>query len=274
MCRPRCIYFLLPLIFLGLLPLSSTASEQDLLAELDLPSYEHRADLLLGGRLQMGDEFDGMQGQASLGLHLQFGLHNWPYDSSAWSITLDNYYSSSEGGDFWGDRARIDSYESYLGLSYGADYGKHHWNVNPGLGIALMSLRDADSIDDQRELQIAGQLALRYRYQLNHHFTFGAHLSSQASRMVGFNIKKYRSWLSLAPQSWRTILVMLPAYCSNCSDAEQICDLATMIGEDAAAVRQRLGWQRIGLDLRLGGIALREGLTQPERWQELASQSG
>ena len=77
--------------------------------------------------------------------------------------------------------------------------------------------------------------------------------------MVKFGTKKVQIMAVGWHLSLGAVLTMLPAYCSNCSDAEQICDLATMISEDARQFVQRLGWQRIGLDLRLGGIALREG---------------
>jgi hypothetical protein len=52
---------------------------------------------------------------------------------------------------------------------------------------------------------------------------------------------------------------MLPVgYSSNLHAAESVADLVRVIGGFTAEVRRRLGWPRLGLDLRLGSVAIAE----------------
>ena len=47
-------------------------------------------------------------------------------------------------------------------------------------------------------------------------------------------------------------------YSSNLHAAETVADLERVLAEFTGEARRRLGWERIGLDLRLGSAAIRE----------------
>jgi hypothetical protein len=47
-------------------------------------------------------------------------------------------------------------------------------------------------------------------------------------------------------------------YSSNLHAAESVADLERVLAQFTAEVRRRLGWERLGLDLRLGSFAIRE----------------
>ncbi len=52
--------------------------------------------------------------------------------------------------------------------------------------------------------------------------------------------------------------MLAPGYSSNLHPAETLAELEAAIGGFSAAVRAELGWPRLGLDLRLGSVAIAE----------------
>ena len=163
------------------------ARELDGLLEL---SRNHRVELLFGGRLQYGDEFRGMRNQPSLAIHTQFGIGDWHTGRLPWAYTFDGAYSSSEGSSFFGDQARLDTFDFYVGVSRRWKSGRHQWSLNPAIGVVVFALDSSDRVENSTEAQMSGQVALRYRYQVGQHMTWGVHLSQQLSGMVRFGRKK------------------------------------------------------------------------------------
>jgi sugar phosphate isomerase/epimerase len=59
-----------------------------------------------------------------------------------------------------------------------------------------------------------------------------------------------------------------PAYSTNLHAAETVAEVEAFLASFTTAARQRLGWQRIGVDLRLGSRAISE-LSDPRRLDDL-----
>lgn len=59
------------------------------------------------------------------------------------------------------------------------------------------------------------------------------------------------------------------AFCTNACPAEDLNGLTTFIREVALEIRMGLGWNQLGLDLRMGSIAIAEASAFPERLRRL-----
>lgn len=59
------------------------------------------------------------------------------------------------------------------------------------------------------------------------------------------------------------------AYCSNCHPGEGLDEIAAVLDHHSRAVRERLGWDELGIDLRLGSRAVADFALEPAALERL-----